>query len=225
MPADSSLLWQVLVLGLLVGLGLGFVVAYALVLKNRRADSLRVRLQEQQERHDDYRRQVDAHFVQTSELFQDLTERHRSMYEHLAQGAQALCSDDLLAQRLAVVESRLRLEQRVPTSESAAGAGPGQVDALGVESASPAGRAPEAQIYAAEETPGVTEMERPQAAEANPEPEEESKPGQSAAPAQPPSGAPQPSRQPPAQAQTASVGSDASVAAESPGPGEKPTLH
>lgn len=114
MPADGTLLWQILVLGVLVGLGVGFAIAYFLVLRNRRAESLRDELQAQKARFEDYQRRVDAHFVETSELFQDLTERYRAIYDHLANGARALCSEDLLAQRLAVVESRLLVEQRPP---------------------------------------------------------------------------------------------------------------
>lgn len=117
MALDSSLLWQMLVLGSLIGFGVGFAVAYWIGKRDDRAGALRAELQEQEARFAAFRREVDAHFVQTSELFQDLTERHRSMYEHLAQGAQALCSEELLAQRLAVVERRLRLEQRTPAGE------------------------------------------------------------------------------------------------------------
>lgn len=133
MSADSTLLWQILVVGLLLGLGIGFVVAYLLVLRNRRADSLREELAAQKARMDEYRRDVDAHFVKTSELFQDFTERYRAIHDHLATGARRLCSDDLLAQRLSVVESRLLVEQRPEEAQADRGARD-EAPAMGVES-------------------------------------------------------------------------------------------
>ena len=41
----------------------------------------------------DYRDQVTHHFMRTSELVQEMTQSYRSVYEHLASGAQQLCGE------------------------------------------------------------------------------------------------------------------------------------
>jgi hypothetical protein len=45
------------------------------------------------ERFTDYRDQVAQHFMRTSELVQEMTHSYRSVYEHLASGAQHLCGE------------------------------------------------------------------------------------------------------------------------------------
>jgi uncharacterized membrane-anchored protein YhcB (DUF1043 family) len=53
----------------------------------------------------EYRGQVNQHFAQTSELFHGLTERYRAVYQHLATGAHALCSNGQEALPLDLPES------------------------------------------------------------------------------------------------------------------------
>jgi uncharacterized membrane-anchored protein YhcB (DUF1043 family) len=43
-----------------------------------------------------YRQQVSEHFGDTSRLLRDLTLQYRSVYEHLSEGAQALCAEGSL---------------------------------------------------------------------------------------------------------------------------------
>ncbi|MEC9341617.1 MAG: DUF1043 family protein [Pseudomonadota bacterium] len=48
-----------------------------------------------------YKAEVTAHFEKTAELFGDLTESYRAVYEHMAQSAQGLCDAEEVQQRLA----------------------------------------------------------------------------------------------------------------------------
>lgn len=41
----------------------------------------------------DYRREVEKHFGQTSDLFRDLTRQYTTLYAHLAEGARELCPE------------------------------------------------------------------------------------------------------------------------------------
>jgi len=41
--------------------------------------------------------QIATHFVRTSDLFRDLTERYTQLYAHLAEGARQFCPDDVPA--------------------------------------------------------------------------------------------------------------------------------
>jgi uncharacterized membrane-anchored protein YhcB (DUF1043 family) len=53
-------------------------------------------LKQQQEEHEQYRTRVVGHFSDTSDLFQDLTLQYRAFYDHLAEGARALCPEGSL---------------------------------------------------------------------------------------------------------------------------------
>jgi len=41
--------------------------------------------------------QISSHFVRTSDLFRDLTERYTQLYAHLAEGARQFCPDEVPA--------------------------------------------------------------------------------------------------------------------------------
>lgn len=64
-----------------------------------------------------YRAEVTGHFAETSELLREMTLQYRNIYQHLAEGAEALCP-----------EGTLRLETRAPIDalldEAGAGDGP-----------------------------------------------------------------------------------------------------
>jgi uncharacterized membrane-anchored protein YhcB (DUF1043 family) len=110
--ATVTLMWTVALITLAVGVAAGFVIAYWLVLKNKRADQLQQDLERHQREFHDYRDHVDEHFLRTSELFQDMTRQYRALYEHLATGAQSLCSDRLVTNRLNVPDSGPMVEHK-----------------------------------------------------------------------------------------------------------------
>ena len=66
----------------------------SVVARNNRTHQLQIELNELTSDFRDYRDQVTHHFMRTSELVQEMTHSYRSVYEHLASGAQHLCSDN-----------------------------------------------------------------------------------------------------------------------------------
>lgn len=125
--ATVTFMWTVALLTLAVGIAAGFVIAYWLVLKDKRADQLQQDLERHEQEFHEYRDQVDEHFLRTSELFQDMTRQYRVLYEHLATGAQSLCSDRLVTNRMNVPESGPMVEHKPggrAATEPAAAASP-----------------------------------------------------------------------------------------------------
>jgi hypothetical protein len=89
----QSSLWVVGILFLLIGLVLGCMITYALMARTSRTYQLQTELNQLKDQFRDYRDQVTHHFMRTSELVQEMTQSYRSVYEHLAYGAQRLCGE------------------------------------------------------------------------------------------------------------------------------------
>ena len=89
----STSLWVLGMLCFLLGTVIGCILTYSITARNNRTHQLQVELNELAEDFRDYRDQVTHHFMQTSELVQAMTLSYRSVYEHLANGAQHLCGD------------------------------------------------------------------------------------------------------------------------------------
>jgi len=105
MPDDiSGGMWGLALAVFVLGVAAGIAVAYLWVLRDKRSDVLEQELQKQQSEFEEHLQKVDEHFVRTSELFQEMTENYRAVYEHLATGANDLCSDRVVARRMAAVE-------------------------------------------------------------------------------------------------------------------------
>jgi uncharacterized membrane-anchored protein YhcB (DUF1043 family) len=86
-------LWIVGILGILLGIGLGSIVTYTLASRGKRNENLQAELDQLAERFTEYRDQVGQHFLQTSNLVQEMTQSYRAVYEHLASGAYHLCGE------------------------------------------------------------------------------------------------------------------------------------
>jgi uncharacterized membrane-anchored protein YhcB (DUF1043 family) len=86
-------LWAIGILSFLIGTVLGCMITYSLMTRNGRTRQLQLELNQLKENFQDYRDQVTNHFMRTSELVQEMTHSYRSVYEHLASGAQHLCRD------------------------------------------------------------------------------------------------------------------------------------
>lgn len=95
----------------IVGLLLGCLLGMWLVKRKQpNIDALKAE-------HKAYRGDVEKHFEQTAELAHQMAEDYRRMYQHLAQGAVALCEpEDSVA-----TPSLLALQQHVRDDEAAAG--------------------------------------------------------------------------------------------------------
>ncbi len=90
---ETTSIWLVGILGLMLGVMLGSIATYLLVARNRRTHQLQLEFNQLTERFTEYRDQVTQHFMRTSELVQEMTHSYRSVYEHLASGAQHLCGE------------------------------------------------------------------------------------------------------------------------------------
>lgn len=89
--------WAIGILSFLIGISLGWIITYTLVVRHGRTHHLQLELDQLKENFRDYRDQVTHHFMRTSQLVQEMTQSYRSVYEHLASGAQHLCGDPELA--------------------------------------------------------------------------------------------------------------------------------
>lgn len=97
---ETGTLWAIGILGLLLGIGLGSIITYAVVSRNSRTHKLQRELNQLAERFTDYRDQVGQHFMHTSDLVKEMTHSYRAVYEHLATGAHHLCAEDPVAPTL-----------------------------------------------------------------------------------------------------------------------------
>lgn len=72
---------------LLVGLGVGLGYWLSYILRNRET----TKASDIQNELDEYRQHVTEHFSETAQHFQELGQQYRSLYKHMAHGAEALC--------------------------------------------------------------------------------------------------------------------------------------
>jgi len=91
----TASLWVVGILCLALGMALGCIITYLVTTRYGHSRDLREELNSLKERFSDYRDQVTQHFMRTSGLVQEMTRSYRAVYEHLATGAQSLCTDDI----------------------------------------------------------------------------------------------------------------------------------
>lgn len=92
------MIWLSGLLCVLVGIVLG-----ALLYKFFRSDETRVRQLEEQlqtlsDEYENYKKDVHAHFGDSAQLLNRLTESYKDVYQHLAQGARTLCPEYIAAQ-------------------------------------------------------------------------------------------------------------------------------
>jgi len=98
--------WMVVVVGLLV-LACGIVVGRLTSAAAKRVGQLEVELERARQDSARYRAQVNQHFVKSAELLGVMTASYRSVYEHLADGAKALCGEEVVELSPAALRSRL----------------------------------------------------------------------------------------------------------------------
>ena len=91
---QTSSIWIVGILALLLGAALGSIVTHTVLTRNSRTHKLQRELNQLNERFTDYRDQVSQHFMHTSDLVKEMTRSYRAVYEHLATGAYHLCADE-----------------------------------------------------------------------------------------------------------------------------------
>ena len=102
---DSAWVWVMVVVSFLFGGSIGFALASRRLPAVQRSQELEAELDRVKAEVEEYRGQVNQHFAETSELFEGLTERYRAVYQHLATGAHALCTNGQEALPLDLPES------------------------------------------------------------------------------------------------------------------------
>jgi uncharacterized membrane-anchored protein YhcB (DUF1043 family) len=95
---------------------------------------LEARVQELQRHHVQYRENVSQHFSTTAELVQHMTESYRDVYQHLAGGAQDLCTEDVAGKLLPAADQSVFYyaddDSLEPPKDYAPKKAPGQSGAL-----------------------------------------------------------------------------------------------
>jgi uncharacterized membrane-anchored protein YhcB (DUF1043 family) len=92
------MMWLLGVVCLLAGIVIG-----AMLYKFLRSDEVRVQqledqLQSLSDEYENYKKDVHAHFGDSAQLLNKLTESYKDVYQHLAQGARTLCPDYIATQ-------------------------------------------------------------------------------------------------------------------------------
>jgi len=116
--ASGWLVLTAVAASLLAGFAAGRFVNGAL----RRCRALEAELAETRAELADYRDQVAGHFTKTSDLLRTLTLQYRSVYEHLAEGARALCPDRVTELSQGTGTDPLQLSAARETRHDASGA-------------------------------------------------------------------------------------------------------
>jgi len=135
------MIWLVAVACLAVGVVIGVVFASRLGSSPSRVQELENQIRDLKETHDGYRDNVSDHFSMTADLVQHMTESYREVYQHLASGAQDLCTNEVAGKLLpagsdAVFETPEEVETSsglIPPRDYAAKQNPNQVGALSEE--------------------------------------------------------------------------------------------
>ncbi len=89
------MLWLTAIGCLAVGIAIGFVLAGRASADPSKVTELEQKLQDMQRSHSNYREEVSDHFSMTAELVQQMTDSYKDVYQHLATGAQELCSGEV----------------------------------------------------------------------------------------------------------------------------------
>jgi uncharacterized membrane-anchored protein YhcB (DUF1043 family) len=96
------------------GAVLGALLTLWLQPSNQKSRQLEKQLKENEHKQTTYQNQVSEHFSETAELFSELTEKYKKVYDHLSKGSQSLCSEDLITEQLKLND----LQQTAPAEKN-----------------------------------------------------------------------------------------------------------
>ena len=94
------MLWLTGIGFLALGIAIGYFLAGRVNNNPTKIGELEQQLQDLQRSHSRYRDEVSEHFSTTAELVQQMTESYKDVYQHLAGGAQDLCSGEVASKLL-----------------------------------------------------------------------------------------------------------------------------
>ena len=97
---SKVMLWATGFICLAIGAAAGYFLAGRLNASPTKISQLEQQLQDLQRSHARYKEEVSEHFSTTAGLVQQMTDSYRDVYQHLAIGAQELCSGDVASQLL-----------------------------------------------------------------------------------------------------------------------------
>lgn len=131
------MIWLISIGAFALGTIIGLLIAGRLDVSPSKVKDLEEQVRKLKESNSEYRDSVSDHFSMTAELVQHLTESYRDVYQHLASGAQDLCSGEvanklLPAESDAVFETTHIPEENplAPPRDYAAKQSPDQIGAL-----------------------------------------------------------------------------------------------
>ena len=127
--------WLTGIVCLAAGLVAGLIIAKRINGSSpAKVAELEARVQELQHNHVQYRENVSQHFSTTAELVQHMTESYRDVYQHLAGGAQDLCTEDVASKLLPAADQSVFYyaddDSLEPPKDYAPKKAPGQSGAL-----------------------------------------------------------------------------------------------
>lgn len=85
--------WELCVLAFALGLGIGFLLTWQMSPNSERIREAEKQLDAARAALIAYREKVTQHFQTSATLFEDMNERYRAVYQHLASSAQELCAE------------------------------------------------------------------------------------------------------------------------------------
>ncbi len=97
---NMNVLWFVGSLAFLAGILCGALVYHLLSGAKSRSGRLESQLDELQQEFKEYQARVGDHFTTSAHLINKLTDTYRDVHEHLANGAEDLCKDEEVRNRL-----------------------------------------------------------------------------------------------------------------------------
>ena len=97
---DINVLWFVGSLAFLGGMLAGALLYHLLAGSRSERGKLQNQLDELQNDFKDYQNKVSDHFGTTAHLINKLTDSYRDVHEHMANGAESLCEDEAVKNRL-----------------------------------------------------------------------------------------------------------------------------
>ena len=131
-------IWLIAVGCIAIGVVIGVVFTDRLSTTSYRVKELENQIKTMNNSHEEYRESVSDHFNTTAELVHHMTESYKEVYQHLASGAQDLCTTEVARKLLptepdAVFEAANQNQESTgitPPKDYAAKQSPNQVGAL-----------------------------------------------------------------------------------------------
>ena len=164
------MLWLIAIGCLAVGTVIGVIAAGRLSSTSpARIKEMETQIENLHHQHTEYRSEVSSHFNTTAELVQQMTESYREVYQHLATGAQELCSEDVADKMLPPGENRMFQRQEEKTGaeapkDYAANRAPDQEGALSENFGLNKSTADSAETIAGDETAAGADVKQPESA-------------------------------------------------------------